>query len=127
MRLAIDDAGLEASDIDYVNAHGTSTQLNDLAETVSLKQVFGDSVPPISSTKSGTGHLLGAAGAAEAIVSVCSITDNKVHATLNMTEPDPACDLDYISEGARELPVKHVLSNSFGFGGHNACLVFSEV
>ncbi|HEV7918870.1 MAG TPA: beta-ketoacyl-[acyl-carrier-protein] synthase family protein [Solirubrobacterales bacterium] len=122
MQMALDDAGL--STVDYINAHGTSTPFNDLAETTAIKQVFS-SPPPISSTKSVVGHLLGGAGAVEAVASLLSIKHDKAHPTVNLEQPDPECDLDYIPEGAREFKIDSVLSNSFGFGGHNACLIFT--
>ncbi|MFY9264605.1 MAG: beta-ketoacyl-[acyl-carrier-protein] synthase family protein [Solirubrobacterales bacterium] len=125
MTKAIAEAGVEPSDIDYINAHGTSTPYNDLAETKAIKQVF-DSPPPASSTKSLVGHMMGAAGSVEAVVCVMSIRDNKAHPTVNLEQPDPECDLDYIAGGVREFEINTVLSNSFGFGGHNACLVFSR-
>jgi len=128
MRLALRDAGLGADGIDYVNAHGTSTLFNDKAETVALKRVLGERAKriPVSSTKSMTGHMLAAAGAFEAVVAVLSVRDGKVHATRNLETPDPECDLDYVPEGARELPVRAALSNSMGFGGHNAALIFKK-
>ena len=128
MQWAIQDAGLKPNEIDYINAHGTSTPLNDAAETLALKKVFGDYAykVPISSTKSVIGHLLGASGAAEAIGCVKTITDGIIHPTINYENPDPACDLDYVPNVARKKDVKTVLSNSFGFGGINACLVFQK-
>lgn len=122
MSKALADAGVER--VDYVNAHGTSTPYNDLAESKAVKELLDG--PPMSSTKSAVGHSLGAAGAIEAVVCALSIEAQKVHPTLNLEEPDPECDLDYISDGARELELNSVLSNSFGFGGHNACLVFAR-
>ncbi|MGH2906780.1 MAG: beta-ketoacyl-[acyl-carrier-protein] synthase family protein [Solirubrobacterales bacterium] len=128
MTKAIAEAGLEPKDIDYINAHGTSTPYNDLSETKAVKQVWGDNTPPpMSSTKSLVGHMMGASGSVEAVVCVMSIRDNKAHQTVNLNTPDPECDLDYIAEGSRELEINKVLSNSFGFGGHNACLVFEAV
>jgi 3-oxoacyl-[acyl-carrier-protein] synthase II len=121
MKMALDDAGVE--NVDYINAHGTSTPFNDLAETNAIKQIF-DTPPPVSSTKSVIGHLLGGAGSVEAVVSVLSMVENKAHPTVNLSEPDPECDLDYIAEGAREMQIDSVLSNSFGFGGHNSVLAF---
>lgn len=120
---ALADAGVET--VDYVNAHGTSTPFNDLAETRAVKELLGADVP-ISSTKSALGHSLAAAGALEAVICSLSLTEQKVHPTLNLEEPDPECDLDYVREGARDLRLDTVLSNSFGFGGHNACLVFKK-
>jgi 3-oxoacyl-[acyl-carrier-protein] synthase II len=127
MTLAIQRAGLEPRDISYVNAHGTSTRLNDAYETQSLKATFGDVVPPVSSTKGATGHLLGAAGALEAAYAVLTIRDQIMPATINYLEPDPECDLDYVPNEARPAKVAHVLSNSLGFGGHNVSLVISQV
>lgn len=125
MRKALKDAGVEPSQVDYINAHGTSTPYNDLSETKAVKEVFGaDSAPPISSTKSLVGHMMGASGSIEAVVAVKSILENRAHPTVNLVTPDPECDLDYIPEGVREFEINTVLSNSFGFGGHNACLVF---
>jgi 3-oxoacyl-[acyl-carrier-protein] synthase II len=128
MAAAIRDAGLDAGDIDYVNAHGTSTPLGDIAETVALKTVFGDHARQlaVSSTKSTTGHLLAAAGGIEAIFSVLALRDQLVPPTINLENPDPECDLDYVPNTARELPVRAVLSNSFGFGGTNGSLVFRQ-
>ena len=126
MRLALEDAGLSTADVDYINAHGTSTPLNDAIETVAIKRLFGERAYqiPISSTKSMIGHSLGAAGALEAVACVKTITDSIIHPTINYEMPDPACDLDYVPNKARQQPVKVVLSNAFGFGGQNACLVF---
>ncbi|GIW11058.1 MAG: 3-oxoacyl-[acyl-carrier-protein] synthase 2 [Dehalococcoidia bacterium] len=126
MRLALRAAGLTPAAVDYINAHGTSTPLNDKLETVAIKTVFGERAShiPISSTKSMTGHLLGAAGAFEAVVCAKTIETGWVHPTINRTHPDPECDLDYVTEGARQVPVQVALSNSLGFGGHNATLVF---
>jgi len=128
MRLALEDAGLTASAIDYLNAHGTSTPLNDKSETAAVKAVFGESAYDlaISSTKSMTGHLLGAAGAIEAIFSLKAIADGILPPTINYETPDPACDLDYVPNEARRKVVNRVMSNSFGFGGHNACLIFGR-
>lgn len=127
MRLAIERAGLQPRDISAVNAHGTSTRLNDRLETVSLRRIFGAQVPPVSSTKGATGHLLGAAGAIEAAFSVLSIRDQILPPTINYEEPDPECDLDYVPNEPRRAEVDHVISNSLGFGGHNVALVFSRV
>jgi len=112
--------------VDYINAHGTSTQLNDKVETLAIKRVFGERAYqiPISSTKSMTGHLIGAAGAVEAVAAIQTILTGTVHPTINYETPDPECDLDYVPNTARRAPVKVALSNSFGFGGHNATLVF---
>ncbi|MGA2111230.1 MAG: beta-ketoacyl-ACP synthase II [Anaerolineales bacterium] len=126
LRLALKDAGLAPGDIDYVNAHGTSTVLNDRSETAALKQVFEERAHgiPVSSTKSMTGHLLGAAGGVEAIFSVLAIREGILPPTINYETPDPDCDLDYVPNRSRRKTVRYVMSNSFGFGGHNACLVF---
>ncbi len=128
MRWAIEDAGLTPQDIDYINAHGTSTPLNDSNETAAIKQLFGDYAyqVPISSTKSMTGHLLGGTGAVEAIACVKTINEGMIHPTINYQTPDPECDLDYVPNTARKQDVKTVLSNGFGFGGQNACLVFRK-
>ncbi|MEE8422627.1 MAG: beta-ketoacyl-ACP synthase II [Dehalococcoidia bacterium] len=126
MEVALKHAGVSASEMDYVNAHGTSTPLNDKFETLSMKRVFGESVIglPISSTKSMVGHTLGACGGIEAAATVLSIRDQRVHMTRNLAVPDPDCDLDYIPEGARDLDVTYAMSNSLGFGGHNSSLIF---
>ena len=126
MTWAIRDAGLKPGDIDYINAHGTSTPLNDAIETLAIKKVFGEYAynVPISSTKSMIGHALGAAGGMEAVACIKTITEGVIHPTINHEFPDPKCDLDYVPNEAREKQVKTVLSNSFGFGGQNACLVF---
>ncbi|MFB1099577.1 beta-ketoacyl-[acyl-carrier-protein] synthase II [Terribacillus saccharophilus] len=128
MRQAMEDAGLQADDIDYVNAHGTSTELNDKFETAALKQLLGDHAyqTAISSTKSMTGHMLGAAGAVEAIICVKAIQDGMIPPTINQMEKDPLCDLDYVPNVKREKKVRAALSNSLGFGGHNAALVFKQ-
>ncbi len=126
MELTIAEAGISPDQVDYVNAHGTSTIPNDWIETAALKKVFGDYAGkvPISSTKSMTGHLLGAAGGLEAGLSVLAIRDQVVPATTNYVNPDPACDLDYVPNEARKAVINYVLSNSFGFGGTNAALLF---
>jgi len=126
MQGALDDAGITARQVSYVNAHGTSTAANDVTETMAIKSVFGDDAyrVPISSTKSMTGHLLGGAGAIEAVVSVLAIRDGVVPPTINLTDPDPECDLDYVPENARKVDVEYAMSNSFGFGGHNVVLLF---
>jgi 3-oxoacyl-[acyl-carrier-protein] synthase II len=128
MSKAIKDAGIEPSAIDYVNAHGTSTPYNDKFETLAIKKTFGEHVNKlaISSTKSMTGHLLGAAGGIEAVFSVMSINRNILPPTINYVTPDPDCDLDYVPNQPRQAEVNYVLSNSFGFGGTNACLVFKR-
>jgi 3-oxoacyl-[acyl-carrier-protein] synthase II len=122
------DAGLKPTDIDYINAHGTSTKLNDISETKGIKSVFGDYAfkIPISSTKSMTGHLLGGAGAVEAIYSILTIKNGLIPPTINYEFPDPECDLDYAPNKARRAKVRTALSNSFGFGGTNSSLIFKE-
>jgi 3-oxoacyl-[acyl-carrier-protein] synthase II len=129
MELALKDAALGPAAIDYINAHGTSTKLNDMSETAAIKSVFSEAAydTPVSSTKSMTGHLLGAAGAIEAIFSILAIRDSVLPPTINYHTPDPVCDLDYVPNTARSKPVKNALSNSFGFGGHNASLILSTV
>jgi len=126
MRVAIADAGLTTDQIDYINAHGTSTPPNDRSETAAIKTLFGDRADkiPISSTKSMTGHLMGAGGGIEAIATIQSIKNGIVPPTINQEHPDPECDLDYVPNEAREVEVTVGMSNSFGFGGHNATLVF---
>jgi 3-oxoacyl-[acyl-carrier-protein] synthase II len=127
MTLAFDTAGLQPEDIDYINAHGTSTPLNEKFETQAIKAAFGDTAyrVPISSTKSMTGHLLGAAGALEAALAIMAIQQGMVPPTINQTSPDPDCDLDYVPNVARRADIEHVMSNSMGFGGHNVSLIFS--
>jgi 3-oxoacyl-[acyl-carrier-protein] synthase II len=127
MRIALRDAQIDPSEVQYVNAHGTSTDLGDKAETMAIKSVFGANPPAISSTKSMTGHLLGASGAIELIATLLTIRDGVVHPTINYTTPDPDCDLDYVPNVARELQVRRAISNSFGFGGHNCCLVIGAL
>jgi 3-oxoacyl-[acyl-carrier-protein] synthase II len=126
MRLALADAGLGIEDVDYINAHGTSTPPNDRAETAAIKTLFGERAYaiPVSSTKSMTGHMLGAGGGVEAIASIKAIEEGVVPPTINYEFPDPDCDLDYVPNQARQVPVRTAMSNSFGFGGHNATLVF---
>ncbi len=128
MRLAIKDAGLNLEDIDYINAHGTSTYMNDKSETSAIKTVFGEQAYkiPVSSTKSMTGHLLGASGSLEAVISSMVLLDNILPPTINYETPDPICDLDYVPNQARKAEPRNVMSNSFGFGGHNATLVLSR-
>ncbi len=128
IRLALQNAGITPDQLDYINAHGTSTPLNDAAETLAIKRALGEAAyrVPISSTKSMIGHLLGAAGAVEAIACVKTIQEGIIHPTINHETPDPACDLDYVPNVARRKEVRHVLSNSFGFGGQNACLVLKR-
>jgi len=126
MKIALADAGVELDQVDYINAHGTSTPLNDALETLAVKRLFGDRAYqiPISSTKSMIGHSLGASGSLEAVACVKTITEGMIHPTVNQEDPDPACDLDYVPNQARNRKVNVVLSNAFGFGGQNACLVF---
>lgn len=128
MRMAINDAGLKPEEIDYINAHGTSTPLNDATETQAIKKVFGEHAQkiPISATKSMTGHLLGAAGSTEAIFTILTIRDGIIPPTINYDEPDPECDLDYVPNVARRQPVNTAISNAFGFGGTNATLVLKK-
>lgn len=125
MRWALADAGLEPSGIDYINAHGTSTTLNDVIETAAIKQVFGEHAyrVPISSTKSMIGHTIGGAGAVESIATVRIMQEGMIHPTINLEQPDPQCDLDYVPGQARKADVRVALKNAFGFGGQNACLV----
>ncbi|KPK62656.1 MAG: 3-oxoacyl-ACP synthase, partial [Gemmatimonas sp. SG8_38_2] len=128
MRLALQDAGIEPGEVDYINAHGTSTPLNDLSETQAIKKVFGDHAEKlaISSTKSMTGHTLGAAGGVEAVVCALTLKEGKIAPTINFSDADPDCDLDYTFNEMVEKPVRVALSNSFGFGGHNVCLAFKR-
>lgn len=129
MKMALTDADLKPSDIQYVNAHGTSTPVGDEQETQALKTVFGDHAKNlwVSSTKSMTGHLLGAAGALESAICVMAIRDQKAPPTINLENPSDDCDLNYLRDGAKSGKLEHVLNNSFGFGGTNACLIFSKV
>ncbi len=128
MKLALQNAGLTVNDIDYINAHGTSTHLNDKSETAAIKTVFGEQAYKlaISSTKSMTGHLLGAAGALEAVICVRVLRENIIPATVHYNNPDPECDLDIVPNSPRKASPSHIMSNSFGFGGHNATLIFSR-
>jgi 3-oxoacyl-[acyl-carrier-protein] synthase II len=128
MRNAIRDAKLQPNDIDYVNAHGTSTELGDRAETMAMKHCFGDHAykMAVSSTKSMTGHLLGGAGGLEAGIIALAIRDQIAPPTTNYDTPDPGCDLDYVPNQARPMRIEHALSNSFGFGGTNGALVFKR-
>lgn len=129
MQMALKDSKLNSSEIDYVNAHGTSTPAGDLAETMALKELFGSDAKKlwVSSTKSMTGHALGAAGAIESLFSLMSLSTGKVPPTINLDNPSEDCDLDYVPNEAREKNITHMMNNSFGFGGTNACLVFSKV
>ena len=128
MRLAMEDAKMTPDDIDYVNAHGTSTKLNDKFETIAIKRALGERAYkiPVNSTKSMTGHMLGATGAAEFIILTLSVKNNVVHPTRNYEYKDPDCDLDYVPEGAREVKIRAGISNSFGFGGHNASIIVKK-
>ena len=128
MKLAIDDAGLKPEEIDYINAHGTSTQFNDRGETEAIKNLFGEHAYkiPVSSTKSMTGHMLGAAGGVEAVATILSVEKNIVHPTINYETPDEGLDLNYVPNKAQEHEVNAAISNSFGFGGHNACVAFKK-
>ena len=128
VRLALERANLEPDDIDHINAHGTATQLNDKTETAVIKSVFGDKAGkiPISANKSMIGHLLGAAGSIEAVITVLSLQNGIVPPTINLTHPDPECDLDYVPNQAQQVKIKNAVSNSFGFGGHNSVLIFKD-
>ena len=129
MRQALADAGLNASDLSYVNAHGTSTEAGDLAESVAIRSVFGSHADElaVSSTKSMIGHLLGAAGSVEAILTIMALRENVAPPTINLDSPSPGCDLNYVPHQAQERPIQHALSNSFGFGGTNGSLIFSQL
>jgi 3-oxoacyl-[acyl-carrier-protein] synthase II len=128
MKLALEDANIAPNEVDYINAHGTSTPLNDVAETKAIKKVFGEHAYKlmVSSTKSMTGHLLGGAGGLEAVITVKALETGIVPPTINLEEPDPECDLDYVPNQARRANIKVAMSNAFGFGGTNACLVFRK-
>ncbi|UCC72684.1 MAG: beta-ketoacyl-ACP synthase II [Gemmatimonadota bacterium] len=128
MALALEDAGAQPTDVDYINAHGTSTPLNDLSETQAIKKLFGDHAHQmvVSSTKSMTGHTLGAAGGVEGVITALSLREGKIAPTINFSEPDPDCDLDYAHNKVVERPLRLALSNSFGFGGHNVCLAIKR-
>ena len=126
MQAALVDAGLSPADVDYVNAHGTSTPPNDKVETLALKRVFGENMPLVSSTKSMTGHTLGAAGALESVFSILAVQNSIAPPTINLDNPDPECDLDYVAHAARPAQIRYAMTNSLGFGGHNASLVFGQ-
>jgi 3-oxoacyl-[acyl-carrier-protein] synthase II len=128
MTLALESAGMRPEEIQYLNAHGTSTPVGDRAETMAIKSVFGDyaSKLPVSSTKSMTGHLLGAAGGVETIICILAIRDRCIPPTINYEVPDPECDLDYVPNQARSAQLDAVMSNSFGFGGHNVSLILRK-
>ncbi|MBM3135742.1 MAG: beta-ketoacyl-ACP synthase II [Chloroflexi bacterium] len=129
MQIALEQAGLAPEEVDYLNAHGTSTALNDVSETQAIKTVLGKHAyrVAISSTKSMVGHIMGAAGAVEGIAALLTLRDGVIHPTINLDNPDPQCDLDYVPHVARRAPVHVAMSNSFGFGGHNACVVFRRL
>jgi 3-oxoacyl-(acyl-carrier-protein) synthase len=129
MRQALEHASLSIDDIHYINAHGTSTELNDKSETAAIKSVFGEQAYniPISSTKSMTGHLLGASGALEAVICVKALLSQTIPPTINYETPDPECDLDYVPNTSRPARLDHIMSNTFGFGGHNATIILSRV
>ena len=126
MERALADAGLHPEQVDVVNAHGTGTPKNDPVETLAIKRVFGDHARrmPVSATKSMTGHLISAAGAVEAVAAIIGLRGGWVHPTINLDDPDPACDLDYVADGSRDWPTNIVMSNSFAFGGQNASVIF---
>jgi 3-oxoacyl-[acyl-carrier-protein] synthase II len=128
VQIALDKAKLRPTEVDYINAHGTSTTLNDRMETMAIKTVFGENAYsiPISSTKSMIGHMIGAAGAVEAAICIMVIQNDLIPPTINLTNPDPDCDLDYVPNVARRAKVTTALSNSFGFGGHNSTLIFRQ-
>jgi 3-oxoacyl-[acyl-carrier-protein] synthase II len=128
MAIALKDGAIQPSEMNYINAHGTSTKFGDELETQAIKTVFKEDAYkiPVSSTKSMTGHLLGAAGGVEAVFTVLSICNNLIPPTINLDTPDPECDLDYVPHLARKAEVRYALTNSFGFGGTNACLLFKK-
>jgi 3-oxoacyl-[acyl-carrier-protein] synthase II len=128
MRMALRDAGMHPHEVQYINTHGTSTPIGDKSETAAIKTVFGEHAYKlaVNSTKSMIGHLLGAAGAVEAIATILSVQRNKVHPTINQEEPDPECDLNYIPNTAQDWTVDAAISNTFGFGGHNASLLVKK-
>ena len=128
MQLALEDGEFAPEEIGYINAHGTSTELNDKNETTAIKTIFGEAAYkiPVSSTKSMTGHLMGAAGSVEAVFCIQALQTDMLPPTMNYENPDPNCDLDYVPNQARQANVDHIMSNSFGFGGHNATLIFSR-
>ena len=128
MSLCLKDAGVTPDQVSYINAHGTSTPVNDPNETAAIKTVFGDHARrlTVSSTKSMTGHLLGGSGGIEAVASVMAVANDRVPPTINLVNPDPACDLDYVPNQSREQIVEMAMSNSFGFGGHNVTLLFKK-
>jgi len=128
MRMALEDSRLEAEDFDYINAHGTSTPLNDKCETFAIKTVFGDHAKrlAISSTKSMTGHMLGAAGGIESVFTALAVSDQVAPPTINLENPSPECDLDYVPNEARKMNIRAALSNSFGFGGTNAVIAMKK-
>ena len=126
MKLAITEAQIDVSQIDYINAHGTATIGNDTAESQAIQQLFGSQMPLVSSTKSMTGHLLGAAGAVEAIATLIALADQCLPVNVGLTQPDLACDLPLVNEDNRQYAAQYALSNSFGFGGHNAVLAFKR-
>ena len=128
MQLAIENAGIAPADVDYINAHGTSTHFNDMCETQAIKTVFGEHAYKlaISSTKSMTGHMLGAAGGMEAIATALAIDENIIPPTINYETPDDGLDLDYVPNKARAAEINIAMSNSFGFGGHNACIILKK-
>jgi 3-oxoacyl-[acyl-carrier-protein] synthase II len=128
MRGALADADVGPAEVGFISAHGTGTPINDRVESLAIRTLFGADAPPVSSTKSAIGHLLGAAGSTEALVCLEALRRGLLPPTINYEDPDPDCDLDYLTDGAREAPgVELALSNSFGFGGQNACLVFAAV